>query len=139
MALCLTRSLLVANNVEIACSRCSANLCPVDSGCIKRVWYPYEDFCRSKEHAPGVGWVKAQRKLQRRVGHLGLGAGYFTMVMLSVPCVVGRGMRGLNPDKDEPAQLARWMAHHPPRTPLTKARKEALAAQIAAAREKRGS
>jgi hypothetical protein len=94
---------------------CNANLCPRDPGLAKRTWYPDEDICRSQ---PAPGWVKAQRKLKRRTGHLGVDAGYWLLEMLERGCRIKKGTRGLDPSPrsgwNEPRQLADWLERHPP-------------------------
>ena len=116
---------------------CEANCCPLDPGLALRTWYADEAICKSSTHGGGVPWILAQRKIARAIGHLGTDGGYFYTSMLERGCVIGRGMRGIDPDKpDEAGQLARWMREHPPvqPRPMTPEQKQAAVGRLAAAR-----
>jgi len=46
-------------------SKCSAPLCPLDTGLKHRVWYADEDVCRSRKYGQHR-WIKKQRSIQKR-------------------------------------------------------------------------
>ena len=46
-------------------SKCSAPLCPLDSGLKDRIWYADEAICRSRKHGQHR-WIKKQRSIQKR-------------------------------------------------------------------------
>jgi len=85
---------------------CSAPLCPLDRESETCGWFPDEDVCILKD-APA--WVKVQRKLSKY--GIPWTAGYFTIEMLKHPCPMGRGAKGLDPDRDpktRPEDVERW-------------------------------
>ena len=45
---------------------------------------------------------------------------YFTYEMLKHNCVIGKGIKGLDPDLPEEKQLKMWYEKHPPKKPRTK-------------------
>jgi hypothetical protein len=75
----------------------------------KGLWYPDEEICRKRKNIPE--WVKKQRKIAKKVkpeSH----AFYFTLEMLKVPFRVTGNTKGLDPDKEEPPQLRRWLKRY---------------------------
>ena len=75
---------------------CNAPLCPEDEQSVKFCsWFPDEDICRKA----GVGeWVARQKKV-RKATDGSWEAGCFTVRMLARRCKIGRGIKGLDPDK----------------------------------------
>ena len=102
---------------------CEAPICPKDEASMKNcAWFPDEEVCR-KNDVPL--WVKAQRKIARRTKR-DWTKGCFNLAMLSVNCVVTGGIRGMDPDKEEPEaeQIEKWLQKHPPKTEMSAERKE---------------
>lgn len=104
---------------------CNAPLCPLDPDLHKRTWFADEDICRSANARRGLEWVKRQRKIKRKIAHLEADGGYFKLELLERDCVIGKGMRGLDPDAymdTESRRIRSWMKRHPP---ITEAMREA--------------
>ena len=96
---------------------CSAPLCPLDSSSLGGgLWYPDEEICRVRKFQQEQ-WLKNQKKL-KKVGNLD--SGYFTKEMLDRRLIVRKGIKGIDPDKDESRQLKRWLSEHPDRKPSQK-------------------
>ena len=85
--------------------KCNAPLCPLD---LKGVWYSTEDICTSYKHNKNCDWIKRQRKITKTKVD-----GYFTIKMLNRNCIIGKGIKGIDPDKDELLQEQQWMKKHP--------------------------
>jgi len=97
---------------------CSAPICPLD-GCPGAVWYPDEEICRAYKYHQGVLWVGNQRKIAKRAKGTDT---CYTWAMLNRDIVVRKGIEGANPDaRDFDAEVKRWIASHPERTPDQKA------------------
>lgn len=110
----------ITEGKKMDCSKigCSAPICPVVTE--KDVWYVGEEICNSPRHCK-IPQVRMQRKIAAKKL-----SGYFTWEMLSRGCIVGRGMKGLDPDKDQSEQLAKWFRDHPPKKEKTEAEKTVL-------------
>ena len=87
---------------------CSAPICPLDDGAI---WYPDEDICKNRGFLQ-ERWIKNQKKIKKVGSYY---TGYFTKAMLDRRLIVKKGMKGIDPDKDEPRQLKKWLSEHPDR------------------------
>lgn len=110
---------------------CSAPLCPLDEESLRDgLWYPDEEICTTQ---PYPNWIKTQRKIARRCKDKDK---YFTYEMLDRNCVMGKGMVGLDPDRDEKPQLKRWLRIHPPKRKLSEEEKEELRKMGVEARKK---
>lgn len=97
---------------------CSAPLCPLHADGAG-IWYPDEPICKAHKHHQGARWVANQRKIARKAKST---EGYFTKAMLNRDMVIRKGIEGANPDaKDSEAEVHRWIATHPERTPEQKA------------------
>lgn len=87
----------------------SAPLCPLDPKSLETgIWYPDEEICKSKK-VNGLDWIKRQRKLKARA-HPEF---YFTYRMLNHKFVIRKGIKGLDPNKQEKKELAKWFKAHP--------------------------
>ena len=91
---------------------CSAPLCPLDKEIQDRLWYPDEPICKSQKYGKGVLFVKNQRKIAKRIKKENKDR-YFTYDMLNRKFRITGALCGLDPDKDEKAQLERWLKKHP--------------------------
>lgn len=97
-------------------SECEAPFCPITKGSLEfGVWYPDEPICTSKKYG-GQDWIKRQRKIARRTKDV---TKYFLFEMLEKSCRISPGIVGLDPEKEEEAQLQRWLKKHPPKRELT--------------------
>jgi len=95
----------------IECDRfkeCKAPVCPEQKNVMG--WYPNEDICTNKKYSKAL-IIKNQRRIKRIAK--GKDVGYFTVSMLNVSCVIGKGMTGIDPDKNEEPQLITWLRKHP--------------------------
>ena len=89
---------------------CSAPLCPQDEASFGCIWFADEEIC-IRQTVPD--WVRRQRKIAKKVKSWEVG--YFTQGMLDHNCVVGVGMKGLNPDSEDSQENMekRWFKKHP--------------------------
>lgn len=94
-------------------STCSAPICPLDDG---GIWYPDEKICKVRRFQQEQ-WVKNQKKI-KKVGNYD--TGYFTKEMLDRRLFVKKGIKGIDPEKDEPRQIKKWLHEHPNRQPTQK-------------------
>ena len=92
---------------------CSGPLCPLD---LCGIWYADEDICKVRKFQQ-ERWIKNQKKI-KKVGSYD--TGYFTKEMLDRRLFVKKGIKGIDPDKDEPRQLKKWLREHPDRQPSRK-------------------
>lgn len=93
---------------------CSAPLCPLDEEDLDcGIWYPDEEICKRRFRLP---WLKTQKRIARITSDRYI---YFTKEMLERNCIIGSGMKGLDPDKEEEPQLKTWMKKHPPKRQLS--------------------
>jgi len=95
---------------------CDAPVCPRQK--LDTSWFSDEDICFNQQHSKDMV-IKNQKKIKKVTG--GKNVGYFTIPMLNVNCVIGKGMLGLDPDKEEEPQLEAWLRKHPT---ITKEAKE---------------
>lgn len=104
-------------------NRCSAPLCPL---CTEKelknyLWYPgEEEICPRKDMAHLL-WTKNQKKIEKKAKD---SFTYFTYEMLNRKITIKKGIMGINPDKDEEAQLKKWLKAHPAKKELTEEEKE---------------
>ena len=87
---------------------CSASLCPLDENLHKRTWYPSEPICRCRCFQ-SLLWLRKQKRIAKVTDE---NAGYFDHEMLNRNFRVSKGLKGLNPDKEENPQKQRWLAGH---------------------------
>ena len=114
---------------------CDAPLCPLDEQSLEcGIWYPGEAICGMRGNWK-LPWVKAQKKIAK----VGARADrYFNFQMLNRNCIIGRGMEGLDPDKEEGPQLRKWLKAHPSsRRVLTGKQKEIALRNLAKARRQK--
>jgi len=102
---------------------CSAPLCPLDVALDQRIWYPDESICARHGTSSDYPWLKTQRKIARKTR---ASDKYYTFRMIERNCVVGRGMVGLDPNREEKPQLERWLRIHPAKKKLTEEEKVIL-------------
>ena len=96
---------------------CSAPLCPLDASSLGGgLWYPDEDICKVRRFQQDR-WIKNQKKI-KKVGSYE--TGYFTKEMLDRRLFVKKGIKGIDPDKDGPTQIKKWLDSHPDRKPSQK-------------------
>jgi len=103
--------------------KCSAPLCPLDEDLDTQMWYPDEPICAKEGISLEHPWLQTQKKIAKRTRRQGL---YYTGKMVQRNCVVGVGMVGLDPDRDEKPQLERWLRIHPAKRELTEEEKAIL-------------
>jgi len=103
---------------------CSAPICPLDKGSMSdAVWYPDEEICQLRCFC-NEPWIRTQKKIASRCQDT---SGYFTLIMLEHPCIIGRGIVGLDPDVEDESkeqQLERWFSKHPVKKIMSAERKE---------------
>lgn len=110
---------------------CGAVLCPLDKERLNiGAWYPDEAYCCK---IPVPNWVRVQRKVAKKARDK---ERYFTYGMLTRNCKIAKGILGLDPDKDEAAQLIKWFGAHPPKKELSILEKKIIAKRFKEAREK---
>lgn len=102
---------------------CSAPLCPFDLDLKERIWYPDELVCVRAGMLHEHPWIKIQKKIAKKTRNRNK---YYTLRMLEQNCVVGKGMVGLDPEREEQPQLKRWLRIHPRKKELTEERKMVL-------------
>jgi len=118
--------------------RCSAPLCPLDAVSLERgIWYPGEEICVNREFN-SLDAIKNQRKIAKKAKSPST---FFTFKMLSRNCIIGSGISGLNPDKEDwREQEKQWLSNHPEKKKLTADERAKLAERmkknIASARKK---
>jgi len=99
--------------------KCSAPICPLDQESLKNcIWYSDEDICN---RSPSPLWIKQQKKIVKKCKNPD---SYFTFEMLNRNFIVGKGIEGLDPDKEESPQLRKWSKAHRERRELTQLEKE---------------
>ena len=111
---------------------CSAPICPLEDKIknLNYIWYPVdEEICRL---ATVPRWVKTQRKILKTHPDKDK---YFTFEMLNRNIIVGSGIVGLDPDKDETPQLKSWFKKHPIKRQISEEEKEVLRERIKKVRE----
>ena len=117
------------------CSRfeiCSALLCPLDVENLQnKAWFPDEEYCKK---SPVPQWVVNQRKIAKKAKDKNK---YFTYDMLKRNCRISKGILGLDPDKDEAPQLAKWFKMHPEKRELSVLEKKIIAKRFKKAREEK--
>ena len=96
---------------------CSAPMCPIDEGLENYTWFSDEDICILKD-VPD--WVKRQKKIAKKA--VGWKAGYFTLTMLQRDCVIGKAIKGIDPDgteKERENAEKEWLKRHPAIKPVS--------------------
>lgn len=94
------------------CDKCSAPLCPESDKTLSDVFYPSEEICSRHND----GFIKIQKKIAKKTKYLDR---YYTIEMLKKNCVIGSGIKGIDPDRDEELQLQIWMKNHKTRQILS--------------------
>ena len=111
---------------------CSAPMCPLFKNRIHEWgWFPEDGICKQR---PAPGWVLTQMKIAKKTKDKNK---YFTYEMLNRNCRIGKGIIGLDPNKEEEYQLKEWLKMHPPKKELTKLQKDAITKRFKEAREKK--
>jgi hypothetical protein len=83
-----------------SCGTPEAPLCPMQEVTLKRgIWYGDEPVC-SSETFQELGWIKKQRCIAAM--KLKADDGFFTVRMLNALSVVSPGIKGADPDSDDP-------------------------------------
>ena len=100
---------------------CEAPICPIGEDTFEGIWYPDEEICRKQIR---LAWLKRQKKIKKKAKNKG--ESYFTLEMLKRNCVIGSGIEGLNPDKEEAPQLEKWLENHPEKRKLSNDEKAVL-------------
>lgn len=96
---------------------CSAPLCPLDESSLATgLWYPDEEICKRRGFQQ-TRWLKNQKKIAR-VGSYD--NGYFTKEMMDRRLTVKTGIRGIDPNRNGPRQIKKWLREHPDRKPSGK-------------------
>jgi hypothetical protein len=90
---------------------CNAPICPEDAESMQKgAWFADEENCRRKSYAK-LPWVRHQRKIRKATSGA-FERGCFTVKMLSHPCMIRAGIRGLRVDTDPMTEetISRWIA-----------------------------
>lgn len=99
--------------------KCNASICPLDKDSLENcLWYPNEEICKTM-HSPL--WIKQQKKIKKKCRNTDT---YFTYEMLNRNFVVGKAIKGLDPDKERSPQLKKWLKNHKELRELTDEEKE---------------
>jgi len=87
---------------------CSAPICPRENEIknLNCIWYPDEEICPKHRNQ----FIKIQKKIKEKTRNVDK---YFTLKMLNRNFIVGAGIIGLDPDKNEEIQLKMWLEKHP--------------------------
>lgn len=103
--------------------KCEAPLCPLDDNVNDGIWYPDESICKAWGMSMKYPWIRMQKKIARTTRDQ---SKYYLLRMLKQNCIVGRGMVGLDPDKErsEEWQLERWLNAHPQKKELSEEEKK---------------
>ena len=111
---------------------CSAPLCPLEEKELQtKIWFPDDEICKKQ---PAPKWVATQRKIAKKAKDKNK---YFTFGMLNRNCRISKGILGLDPEKDEVSQLAKWLKMHPEKRELTILEKKIIAKRFKKAREEK--
>ena len=124
-------------------SGCEAILCPLNPYSKYRVWYADEPICKLRAFND-FQWIKSQKKIankwekfKKEVGDEDLiPETYFTIEMLDRDFVIRKGIKGLDPDKDEKQQLREWLEAHPEKKEISEERKKELRERALLMRDK---
>jgi len=84
------------------------------------IWYPDEEICRLKKIPD---WIRRQKKIKNKAKDVDK---YFTYEMLKHNCIIGKGVKGLDPDLPEEKQLKMWHEKHPLKKARTEKQQEVL-------------
>ena len=114
---------------------CGAPICPLDKQSLEcGLWYPNEEICRSQKNRLGISWIKNQRKIARKTKYTDK---YFTLSMLKRNCVIGAGIKGIDPNREKENQIKIWLKNHLEKRKLSKEEREKIAQRFAQARGRR--
>ncbi len=105
---------------------CSAPLCPAIPSSLQGAWFPDDPVCTTRRE----DFITRQKRIARRAGSRDR---FFTLAMISHPCQVRRGIRGLDPElaaEGIPGAAMQWIAKHPPARIMTTEERKALSMRI---------
>jgi len=107
--------------------KCTAPLClEADDIDDNSIWYANEPICSAQPKTGTPNWIKQQRKIARQTKQ-NPEIGFFTLEMLKRNCVVGKGMKGINGDKQNTKwQIKRWFEKHKTKRKLSEKEKEVI-------------
>ena len=111
---------------------CSAPFCPVIPSSLQGAWFPDDPVCTTRRD----DFITRQRRIARRAGSRDR---FYTLAMISHPCQVRRGTKGLDPELTAeriPAAAAEWIERHPPARIMAPEERAALSTRIS--RQKSG-
>ena len=91
---------------------CAAAICPLLQD-DRHIWYPDEDICKRSAFGKEV-YIRIQRKIKRRAKSADTA---YTLKMLKQNCIIGKAIRGINPQLKIPKQEAVWIQNHPVKKP----------------------
>ncbi len=100
--------------------QCGAPLCPEDQTLKESVWFPSEEIC-NKSNAL---WVKNQKKIASKAKDDSLTC--YTFEMLNRNCKIGKAIKGIDPDKDQDIEEAKWLNKHPAKKEMSEDRRAEL-------------
>jgi len=115
---------------------CGAPLCPLDENIEWRIWYPDEEICKARKFQQ-LDWIKNQHKIRKKTRDMSC---YFGPEMLKRNCIIGRGIRGLDPDlpsETEEQRIEEWLAKHPEKKGISPERREELTKRMREVRARR--
>ncbi|UCF13210.1 MAG: hypothetical protein JSW06_02855 [Thermoplasmatales archaeon] len=110
----------------INCSKyndCSAPMCPYDKELKSSTWYPSEQTCSK----PGFNWISNQRKIAKKTQ---CQETYYTFNMLNRNCIISKGMKGLDPEKEEGDQLKKWLEKRPEKRKLSDSERKKISKRL---------
>jgi len=108
--------------------KCSAPICPLEDKIknLNYIWYPNEEICSKHRNQ----FIKTQKKIKKKARDVDK---YFTLKMLDRNFIVGAGIVGLDPDKDEESQLKIWLKKHPLKRQISDEEKKIIRKRFAGA------
>ena len=118
---------------KVKCSsfdKCSAPFCPENPESLEDRWFPEEEICTYHKDT----FIKAQRKIANRIEDK---TGYFTFAMLNKNSVIGKKIRGIDPDsRNEKQTITTWLRNHKSKRVLSDDERKRRAENIKLARLK---
>lgn len=113
---------------------CNAPLCPQNEVSIKKaIWFSDESICKMRVYSQ-LQWIKNQRKIKRV--RVKVEDGYFTVSMLDRRIMVKKGIKGIDPDKDDTDRFEKkWIIDHPPLKEISIERRKMLSERLKKYRE----
>jgi len=100
---------------------CGAPMCPLNFP-EKSIWCLGDGICKNRDYS-NLDWIKNQKKIAKKTKDE---SKYFNFRMLNQNCRITKGIIGLDPEKDEGAQLKKWLALHPVQKKMSLAQRKII-------------